>query len=128
MSNRIVLCHYCLRPAKLVTGKVIYPHRKDLYNLQFWQCESCGAYVGCHKRSDAVPLGRLANAELRAAKSRAHAAFDPLWQWGSMSRGAAYKWLAKQMGITQQDCHIGMFTVEQCEQVVTIVNNFEDLS
>lgn len=122
----IILCHYCLRPAKLVTGKEIYPHRKDLYKLQFWQCKECDAYVGCHKHSNAKPLGRLANAELRAAKSRAHAAFDPLWQWGNMSRGAAYKWLASQMGIEQQDCHIGMFNVEQCNEAINIASNYDN--
>lgn len=71
----MVACDYCGDAAKLVTGKAIYPHRPDLFRLHFWQCEPCGAYVGCHKKEGGngdgtKPLGRIANAELRAAKTR----------------------------------------------------------
>lgn len=76
-----VICSYCNKPAELVTGKEIYPHRPDLYPKKFWRCRPCTAYVGCHKPNAGYgdgtrPLGRLANAELRAAKSAAHAAFS----------------------------------------------------
>jgi hypothetical protein len=37
-----------------------------------------------------------------------------------MSRRGAYRWLAEQMGITGDDCHIGMFDVAQCRRVVEI--------
>ncbi|EIC84043.1 zinc-finger-containing protein [Serratia sp. M24T3] len=116
--TREVVCDYCGKTAAFVTGRKIYPHRPDLSLLHFYQCEPCKAYVGCHKGSNGVPLGRLANAELRAAKSKAHAAFDPIWKGRSMSRGSAYSWLAKSLGIPQQECHIGMFNIEMCEQVV----------
>ncbi len=36
------------------------------------------------------------------------------------SRGKAYKWLAEQMGVPQDECHIGYFTIEQCQRVVEI--------
>lgn len=123
-------CPYCKQPAQLVTGSSIYPHRPDLWNLRFWKCEPCDAYVGCHKKgayfyvggakivSDGtIPLGRLANAELRMAKSEAHAAFDPLWRDGGMTRSAAYKWLAHKMGLPAGECHIGEFDVAQCKEV-----------
>lgn len=38
-----------------------------------------------------------------------------------MSRRAAYSWLAKQLGIEEKDCHIGMFNLEQCAAVVRAV-------
>jgi len=116
--TREVICDYCGKAAAFVTGLQLYPHRPDLYSLQFYQCQPCKAHVGCHKGSNGVPLGRLANADLRAAKNRAHAAFDPIWKGRSMSRGSAYSWLAKSLGIPQQECHIGMFNIEMCEQVV----------
>lgn len=68
-----------------------------------------------------MPLGRLANAELRSAKSAAHAMFDPLWKSRKMHRGQAYAWLAKQMGLRQEDCHIGMFDVDQCKKVFQVM-------
>jgi len=116
-----LLCPYCWEKAKLVDGKAIYPHRPDLYSLNFYQCSPCGAYVGCHKTGDGKqPLGRLANAELRKAKSAAHAAFDPMWKDGKKKRGSAYAWLADNLGIDKRDCHIGMFDVETCRRVVEI--------
>lgn len=124
------ICLYCNTPALLVTGDVIYPHRPDLFRLKFWNCKPCGAYVGCHPPSKMKngemtagdhPLGRLANAELRTAKKAAHAAFDPIWMRGALSRKDAYKWLAEVMGISRKDAHIGMFDVDQCRAVVAAV-------
>lgn len=117
-----VICPYCGKLAQLVSGSTIYPHRRDLSHLKFWRCDPCGAYVGCHKNSTRhVPLGRLANAELRAWKQQAHFNFDPLWKSGRMKRREAYAWLAVQMKIDFKDCHIGMFNVEQCKDVVRII-------
>lgn len=121
-----VICDYCNTATRLAKGNEIYPHRPDLASLNFYLCDSCGAYVGCHKNGDGKrPLGRVANAELRRAKSKAHAAFDPLWKSGRMTRGAAYTALAKSMGIYKEQCHIGMFNVEQCEYVVAWCEGFD---
>ena len=64
-------------------------------------------------------MGRLANAELRIAKMEAHAVFDPL-TLNHESRSAAYRWLARELGINRADCHICMFNVETCRRVVEI--------
>ena len=115
-----MICPYCNQPASLVDGVTIYPHRPDLYEKKFYLCPPCDAYVGCHGGT-AEPLGRLANAELRAAKIEAHAAFDTRWRGvGRCTRSEAYKWLAGRLGIPWKDCHIGMFDVEQCRRVVEI--------
>lgn len=125
-----ISCPYCSTPAELVTGDVLYPHRPDLASLKFWRCSPCGAHVGCHKRgavadgirSDGtLPLGRLANAELRRAKSQAHALFDEIWKSRRMGRRQAYAWLAKKLGIPQAECHIGMFDVDRCREVVRLI-------
>lgn len=105
----------------LVTGKAIYANRPDLFGLKFYLCRPCDAYVGCHKGT--TPLGRLANAELRAAKSRAHLAFDPLWKEKYFrSRTRAYNWLAQQLKINASDCHIGMFDLDMCSRVVSVTH------
>lgn len=121
-----VVCDYCNIATRLAKGSEIYPHRPDLSSLNFYLCDSCGAYVGCHKNGDGKrPLGRVVDEELRKAKSKAHAAFDPLWKSGKMTRGAAYSALAKSMGIYKEQCHIGMFNVEQCEYVVAWCEGFD---
>lgn len=114
-------CPYCGEEAELTTGHKVYPHRSDLAHLKVWACFPCDAWVGTHKNSpEHKPLGRLANGELRRAKMSAHAAFDPWWKSGKMSRHEAYAMLAEKMGLPKEKAHIGMFDVEQCKQVVLL--------
>lgn len=115
----VVLCDYCGNVAPYVTGRQVYPHRRDLYSKRFYQCKPCDAMVGVHPGTD-KPLGRLADKDLRVAKMAAHAAFDPIWQEGHKKRGSAYAWLAEQLGIHVADCHIGMFDIAMCHRVVEV--------
>lgn len=136
-------CASCDDPkTRLVTGKKIYPHRPDLYDLNFWLCK-CGAYCGCHKTklgNYRRPLGRTANAELRKARGYCHRIFDPLWKNApdmacyddsekdarsrriiqNAARGRTYKYLAEAMNMTREECHIGMMDVDQCRQLYAI--------
>jgi zinc-finger-containing domain len=121
-----MLCDYCRRPAEITrAGEANYPYQQDYGPV--WICILCYAWVGCH-RSTLNPLGRLANAELRRWKVRAHDAFDPLWrsvmmregQSKHIARNAAYTWLAHQMGISREETHIGFFDEQQCKIVVAI--------
>ena len=114
MTNKVI-CPYCLEPAKLVDNEVIYGRNYG----NSWLCVPCDAYVGCHKGTD-NPFGRLANKDLRQAKIRAHIAFDPLWKSKKMTRREAYIWLSKKLGVETKDCHIGMFSIYQCDLTVTI--------
>lgn len=117
----LVSCDYCGGNAPLVTGRDVYPHRPDLYHKRFYKCYPCDALVGCHPGTTA-PLGRLANAALRKAKMAAHAAFDPLWRNGAGRRSSRYRWLARQLGIRESLCHIGMFDLDMCARVVEVCN------
>jgi len=79
-----VICPYCGKNAVLTDSAVVYHGRS--YGM-IWLCRPCWAYVGTHKNSRKhAPLGRIANAELRDWKKKVHAAFDPLWKDGEMSR------------------------------------------
>jgi hypothetical protein len=53
-------------------------------------------------------------------RARAHAAFDPLWRSGEMSRNAAYRWLANELGLSREECHISLFDRATCERVVAV--------
>jgi uncharacterized protein DUF3268 len=122
-------CPYCGNAAELVTGKEVYGPRKLtwLHDKRYWLCRPCEAWVGVHDGT-IIPLGRLADKELRIAKQSAHAVFDPLWEAKmrrdgcskTKARGAAYKWLAEQLGIDPADCHIGMMDVPTINRVVRI--------
>lgn len=118
-------CPYCRRSPVLVRGDVIYPGRADLKGLSFWQCAPCVAYVGCHKAGNGFgdgtrPLGTLANAELRLARNKAHAAFDPIWRSAEMNRRKAYAWLASHLGLSVKRVHIAEFDLERCSKVISI--------
>ncbi|CAB4122700.1 Protein of unkown function DUF3268 [uncultured Caudovirales phage] len=121
MDSRVMAprCNYCARPSRLVSGAAIYPHRPDLFGKWFYQCKPCDAYVGCHKGG--VPLGDLANRELRKTRRVAHSVFDRLWKEGDLNRSQAYAWMSEAMGLPPEKAHIGMFSVEQCRALVNLV-------
>ena len=125
LKLNLVLCPYCDKKAELVAGNVIYPSRKDLYGLKFYRCKPCNAYVGCHKE-DGRPLGGLANEELRTHRQMAHGYFDPIWVRRHKSRKGAYRWLARKLKIEVDECHIGEFDIERCEQVVRLAKEYQD--
>jgi hypothetical protein len=115
------ICPYCDNAAKLVDSAIVYTRSYGL----IWHCAPCKAWVGVHKNSpNHVPLGRLANAELREWKKRAHSAFDRLWKEGAlMSRTEAYKALQERLGMTKSEAHIGKFDVADCKRVVEAFHN-----
>jgi hypothetical protein len=115
-----MMCGSCdLRgPVHLSTGRYVYPHRLDLWDLPFWKCDNCGAHVGCHPGTTRA-LGLPANAETRAARRLAHAVFDAIWSKKKiLSREEAYAWLSHEMSI--HPIHIGELNVEQCARVTAL--------
>lgn len=116
-----VFCE-CGRQAEVATGADVYPHRPDLGYKRFYVCHVCDARVGCHTKSG-KPLGTLATAPVREARSRAHKAFDPLWQnkTAGKSRTEWYAELRRHMGLSKDLCHIGKFDIAQCAEVENFV-------
>lgn len=84
-----------------------------------WYCGHCGASVGCHPGTD-IPLGKMADRTTRQLRKKAHEVFDPIWRKGLLSRSQAYAWLADQLGIRVEECHISWFDAETCEKVIRI--------
>ena len=121
------LCAHCGKPAELVTGERIYQHRPDLYSLNFWLCEPCSAYVGCHKAGvgygdGTAPLGTPANAELREWRKITHSCVDAYWKSGWMKRKMVYTTLTAHMNLGKA-AHIGEFNKEQCTKAIKITEN-----
>jgi hypothetical protein len=108
------LCDYCNKPAELVDSSVVY----GVSYGKIYLCSPCDAYVGVHKGTD-VPLGRLANKELREWKKLAHYHFDASWK-GVRPRKSAYRELAARMDLPEEKAHIGMFDVDLCRKVVEL--------
>lgn len=111
-------CPYCGAGTNYVSTTSHYDNGTR-YPGRILRCNNypkCDSYVGCHVKSG-YPKGSLANAELRAARQAAHAAFDTRWKSRDQTRAGAYFWLSRVMDIDADNCHIGMFTIEQCQAV-----------
>jgi len=67
-------------------------------------------------------MGIPAEKSTRVARIRAHNAFDEMWkdQKNGMSRRNAYQWLARELDIPMNKCHIGIFDEETCERVIQL--------
>lgn len=118
-------CPYCASAVELVTVEAVYLRHKTIAARRLWRCVMCDAYVGCHKGSDR-PLGTLANGATRRARNAVHKIFDRLWHRGvggafDGRRGAAYRWLAEQIGIEVDACHIAMFDEQRCHAAIAAV-------
>lgn len=125
-------CPYCHSAVELVTGADVYPERAELAERRIWRCTGCDAHVGCHRAGARVVLkggevvisdgtlamGTLANHDLRAARVETHRMFDALWAPpANMSRADAYAWMARLLGIPQDEAHIASLTYEEAIKV-----------
>jgi len=116
----MIRCPYCKKEAKFVTGIYIYPFQLQHKNKNYYICDPCDAYVGCHKGTRKA-LGNLANAELRALRIKVHTAFDPFWRSKVMTRKQAYIILATKLKIPLAKCHIADFDINKCKKILEIL-------
>lgn len=116
------VCRYCGNPVVFTSNAEIY--RKEYGNGKCFLCRNCRAFVGVHTET-LTPLGTLANEELRKWRKKAHNEFDKLWKGKTkeMTRYNAYGWLSKQMNLTRDETHIALFEIEQCKEVLKLLNN-----
>lgn len=121
------ICPYCGSPVIFTSNAVIYG--KQYGGGMCYKCVNCDSYVGVHKGTN-VPLGILANKELRELKKECHALFDPLWKSNKMTRKEAYGYLANLLSISIDECHFGWFSKEMLQKaknVLVTLNNETDL-
>ena len=119
LNNLFVKCDYCGKEAEWVDNKEIYGRRYG-DSWMMWWCKDCDAYVGCHNNSR-VPLGRMANKELREIKKRVKNIWIKAMK-EPMGIGQAYAKLAEMMGIDRKLCHFGYFGKEECLQAEKLIN------
>jgi hypothetical protein len=136
-------CSTCKKAdrVRLTDGREVYRHRPDLHRKAIWKCDGCQGYVGCHE-GGAKPLGTPAGVVLRQARSTLHdRCVDPIWKNAAAcpayadkrkdlnavaditraARGRTYDYLAHHMNLTREQCHIGMFDLDQCRQAWKIL-------
>lgn len=109
-----VKCPECGAPMTLITKNAKYG---PFYGCVMFRQTGCRGTHSAH--ANGQPMGVPGDRETKAARVRAHAAFDQLWTGGKMSRKKAYQWMQETMHLTKRQAHIGKFDVEQCEALIT---------
>lgn len=120
-KDKKVNCPYCGDPARFMTSTEFYGRN---YGSNLYVCEPCDARVGTHGKGK-TPLGTLANGQLRNLRMMCHAKIDPAWRKGKMKRRAVYSRLARKMGLSSKEAHIGLFNIVQCRRLLGMVERGE---
>lgn len=119
-GDEMIICQKCMRKAKLVTGEYIFPFNKKYKDHNYYVCEGCGDYVGCHEGTTKA-LGTLADKRLREKRIQVHRAFDQIWKDSPISRKQAYEYLAEKLDIPLVKCHIGLFDLQLCQRALEVM-------
>ena len=119
MKKVKIHCPYCgakavLRPSEVVHQNRARPGQRLYVCARFPQCN---AYVGAHEGT-LLPMGTLANRNLRNKRILAHRAFNRLWESGTMKKWQAYKWMQAKFGLNHDQAHIAMFSELRCDQLI----------
>jgi DNA-directed RNA polymerase subunit RPC12/RpoP len=113
-----ITCPYCSSDVIYTSNAAIYS--KEYGNGRVYKCTGCDAYVGVHTGTD-IPLGRLANKELRQLKKQCHALFDPTWKGKKVRRHQAYSMMGTRLGISTNECHFGWFDKDLLLKAIEIL-------
>ena len=110
-----VRCGECGLPARYVGVGTFGP---------FWSCTGypgCDALVGAH--ADGRPLGVPMGKETRDLRKQCHAEFDQLWRglYAVCDRNTAYYYLARQLGISRNECHFAKFDAAMCRRALDAI-------
>lgn len=105
-------CPECGAPLVLKEAKY-----GKFYGCSKFRETGCRGSHSAHQRTG-EPMGVPAKADIKAARVRAHRAFDELWTHGHFSRKRAYEWMRKIMNMTKREAHIARFDVAQCERLI----------
>lgn len=80
-----------------------------------YHCPFQGCTIACSGLPTSIPADR----PTRKLRKALHAKFDPLWADDNplfKNRLDAYGWLARKLQIEFNECHIGMFDMDQCRR------------
>ena len=111
-------CPYCGSHTILRSADGIY--RENAHNDMLYVCKNypvCDSYVRV-QRGTKIPLGTVANRELRELRAEAHRQFDKLYKHGYMSKHDAYQWLGGILSVPAKQAHIAQLSLLSCNLVI----------
>ncbi len=117
-----MICPYCGSQVDFCDSKRVYGKSYGMVYVCSRYPE-CRAWVGAH-RNGGMPLGTLANDDLRRLRMSAHRLFDPLWKSGKMKRPIAYRLMRRLMELPKAECHIGMMNEVRCKVFINKLREY----
>ena len=111
-------CPYCGSTVTYKSADEIYKNNSK--GMMLYVCSrypACDAYVRTHLGTR-VPVGTMANGQLRRLRFEAHLEFNKLYESGMMSKDEAYRWLALITYSPQTYAHIGNMGEYYCKVVI----------
>lgn len=111
-------CPYCGGTVRYRSADGIYQDNQK--GTMLYVCShypECDAYVRVHAGTK-IPVGSMANHELRALRRSAHEYFDQLFKSGYMTKEDAYLWLAELISAPLSQAHIGYLGEYYCRLVI----------
>ena len=126
MKRPYIKCQYCGSQAYLRPASVLNKTEKADADAMFYVCARypvCDAYVTANA-GNLMPMGTLANRQLRQKRRAAHVALNRLWQSNIMTRKEAYRWLQLQLGVEEEDAHIARFLDYRCDETIRLCESF----
>ena len=140
MGNRTLHTPYYPYPIKcnICGGDVVYASNSAFYgyehgNGRCYYCTNCNAKVGVHDKDPRTALGILATKYMRNLRILCHEKFDSFWSKKGLSkekqhdiRNRLYTLLAKEMGLSEEDCHFSMFDESELKEAYQIVRKWTD--
>lgn len=75
--------------------------------------------IAAHRKSK-LPMGTLANGDLRNKRIQAHKAFDWLWKSGLMTKRQAYKWMQAKLALSEDQAHIAKYSEYMCDVLIAL--------
>lgn len=111
-------CPVCGSSVVLRSADGIYhtnPNNTKLYVCSRYP--ECDTYVRTHPGTN-IPVGTLANRNLRKLRAEAHKSFDRLYRCGYMTKEDAYHWLASVVDAPLSHAHIGHLGDYYCKRVI----------
>ena len=113
-----IRCPYCGSHAIFKSADGIY--KDNSRGTMLYVCAhypQCDAYVRAHAGTR-IPVGSMANHELRQLRKTAHDCFDKLYKTGIMTKQEAYQWLADIICAPLSQAHIGYLGEYYCKVVI----------
>lgn len=77
--------------------------------------------IGTARQLEVIP----ADAETRALRQRAHLSFDRIWRRQHMHRAQAYRWLARELNVSEPEAHMGqMLDHDRLNRVIELCDEY----